>query len=143
MEYMIEKKRVDGALFAFLQSVYLFEKRETQLFSVNWDEVYLLQLLRRQPGIGFSELTTRMKVPKFTLSRMLTRLEETGLIRRDKESGDRRLVQLSLTEDGMGKIAEIEAFNYETVARQFPHMPEEEMEILLRTLEKLDTLLNL
>ena len=74
---------------------------------------------------------------------MLTRLEDAGLVRREKIAGDKRIVQLFLTDAGMEKIAEIEAFNYKTVARQFTKMPEEEMEIVLRTLEKLDTLLNL
>ena len=64
MGYEIEKKRVDDALFAFLQSVYLYEKRETQQFSVNWDEVYLLQLLLRTRGMGFSELREQLKVPR-------------------------------------------------------------------------------
>lgn len=143
MKYKLEKERVDAALFEFLQSVYLFEKRETALFGVSWDEVYLLQLLKREPGLCVSDIASRLKIEKFVASRILTRLALKSLVRRDASAKDKRSVKLYITCEGENKVAEIEEYNYSTVALQMQKMTEAEMLFLLKSFEQLPMLLNL
>jgi DNA-binding MarR family transcriptional regulator len=143
MNYKLDKEKVDAALFEFLQSVYLFEKRETAMFGISWDEVYLLQLLIREPGLCVSDIATKLKIEKFVASRMLTRLGEKSLVRRDASVQDKRSVKLYITSEGENKIAEIEEYNYNTVALQTENMTEQEMLFLLKSLEQLPALLNL
>jgi DNA-binding MarR family transcriptional regulator len=83
-----------------LQSVYLFEKRETTLFSVSWDEVYLLQLLARKNPMTVTELAKKLKVKNFTASRMITRLADQKLVLRKQSTEDRRVMEIFLTTQG-------------------------------------------
>ena len=79
MTERIPQQQVNDALFSFLQSIYLFEQREVERFNVDWNEVYLLQLLIRYPGMRISEISNRMSVKEFVKSRMVTKLQSTPL----------------------------------------------------------------
>lgn len=139
----LNRERINEVLFQFLQSVYLFEKRETSQFLVTWDEVYLLQLLARYHSMTVTELAKKMKVKTFTISRMITRLAKQNLVSRNQSSIDRRLVEISITKDGISKINDIETFNYNTILANIDILGENEVQILMNSIEKLDILLGL
>ncbi len=139
----LNQQRVNDNLFLFLQNVYLFEKREASLFSVSWDEVYLLQLLARKNPMTVTELARKLKVKNFTASRMITRLAEQNLVSRTQATEDRRLVEVSITQQGLNKIHEIEAFNYNTILANIDTLGENEVQILMNSIENLDILLGL
>ena len=143
ISYTIDKKETDMALFKFLKSIYLFEHREAELFNIKWDEVYLLQLLIRQPGICVSEISKELRVFNFETSRMIRRLEKEGLVRRENANIDKRVVNIYITEAGLEKVNAIEAYNYETVKKNFDKFPEETIHMLLKSISQLDVLLNL
>ncbi len=139
----LSQDRINEILFRYLQSLYLFEKREASLFSVTWDEVYLLQLLARQNPMTVTELAKRLKVKNFTASRMITRLEDQNLVIRNQSTKDRRIVEVSITLQGLSKIHEIEAFNYNTILANIDALGENEVQILMNSIENLDILLGL
>lgn len=139
----IPKERVDQVLFKFLESVYLFEKRETALFGVTWDEVYLLQLLIKHGPLTVSELAGKLKLAAFMTSRMVTRLEAKNLTKRDKTSGDKRVTMVSITADGERKIEEIERYNYQVVSSNIANLANIDIQNLMRSIENLDEVLGL
>ena len=134
---------INEILFRYLQNLYRFEKREASLFSVSWDEVYLLQLLARQNPMTVTELANRLKVKNFTASRMITRLADQNLVLRNHSTKDRRIVEVSITLEGLNKIHEIEAFNYNTILANIDALGENEVQILMNSIENLDILLGL
>lgn len=139
----LNQERINEILFLFLQNVYLFEKREASLFSVSWDEVYLLQLLSRKNPMTVTVLAKKLKVKNFTASRMITRLADQNLVFRKQSNEDRRLVEVSITSQGLNKIHEIETFNYNTILANIDTLGENEVQILMNSIEKLDILLGL
>jgi DNA-binding MarR family transcriptional regulator len=143
MTYIIDQQTVNTALFSFLKSIYLYEKREYGLFGIAWDEVYLLQLLVRTPGICITQLSDKLCVKKFVISRMLTRLEKAGLTSREIGFTDKRIVNVYITKAGKSKLDAIEAYNYKTVCAQFDKLSEENLRSLLHSISNLDELLSL
>lgn len=139
----IPKERVDKVLFKFLESVYLFEKRETALFGVTWDEVYLLQLLIKHGPLAVSELAGELKMAAFMTSRMVTRLAAKNLTKRDKTSGDKRITLVSITVGGKRKIEEIERYNYQVVSSSIANLANIDIQNLMGSIEKLDEVLGL
>ena len=139
----IAPAQINDVLFRFLQSVYLFEKREQSLFDVSWDEVYLLQLLVRQHPMTVSELAEKLKVKTFTASRMITRLSSQNLVIREPAADDRRRVKVSITPYGLEKIRQIEAFNYHTILSNIHTLGDMEIRTLMKSIEKLEDLLGL
>ena len=143
MNQTISEQQVNDALFSFLQSIYLFEQREVERFNVDWNEVYLLQLLIRYPGMRISEISNRMSVKDFVTSRMVTKLEKAGLANRIASKTDKRVVEVFITSEGRAKIRSIEDFNYSAVSSSLHHFTPEQIHMLLNTIRQLDTLLNL
>ncbi|MDR6723074.1 DNA-binding MarR family transcriptional regulator [Paenibacillus amylolyticus] len=143
MTQTVPQHQVNDALFSFLQSIYLFEQREVERFHVDWNEVYLLQLLIRYPGMRISEISNRMRVKDFVTSRMVTKLEKAGLANRITSKTDKRVVEVFITSEGRAKIQSIEDFNYSTVSSSLHHYTPEQIHMLLHTIGQLDTLLNL
>ena len=139
----LNQERVNEMLFNFLQSVYLFESREASLFSVSWDEVYLLQLLARKNPMTVTELAKKLKVKNFTASRMITRLADQNLIVRKQSADDRRIVEVFITQQGLNKINQIETFNYNTILANIDSLGRNEVQILMISIGNLDILLGL
>lgn len=137
------RERINDIFFLFLQSVYLFERRESSLFSVSWDEVYLLQLLARKNPMTVTELARKLKVKNFTASRMISRLADQDLVVRQQSSDDGRIVEVYITRQGLEKIKEIEDLNYKTILSNIDILGEKEVQTLMDSIEKLDILLGL
>lgn len=64
-------------------------------------EIRVLRLIDDYPGITFVEITQATRLERSLTSRIIRRLLEKGLVRRDSVSGDARRYQLSTTELGM------------------------------------------
>jgi len=143
MSYKIEKSTIDSALYSFLKSTYLFQKRELALFGINWDEVYLLQLLLLHPGIQVTKLSEKMENKKFVTSRMISRLEDDGLVIKNSHQSDKRIVNVYITDKGRETIANIEAYNYKIISSQFDKIPETTMRLILDSISNLDEFLGL
>jgi DNA-binding MarR family transcriptional regulator len=60
----------------------------------------LLCRLFNQDGLTQSELADQLSVQGATVTNMLQRMEETGLVSRRRDDDDNRLVRVSLTEAG-------------------------------------------
>jgi DNA-binding MarR family transcriptional regulator len=75
------------------------------------------------------------RVPDIT--RLLDRLDQAGLIRRERCCTDRRVVRTYLTDAGQAKVGEIQGPLRETMKARFGHMSGEELELLNRLLVKL------
>lgn len=139
----ITKAEIDQVLFKFLQSIYCFERREVALFKLTWDEVYLLQLLIRKPGLPVTEAARNLKVPDFVASRMITKLCKEGLLKRQKAQIDKRVVNVFITDTGIKTIQDIEQYNYEIISTNFNKASEEEIRILMKSIERLGEFLGL
>lgn len=139
----IEKQFIKESLFKFLESIYFFEKYEESNFGLNWDEIYLLQILVRNPGLRVTEIANHMKSKPFVISRMLNRMEEACFVRKENDTKDKRVFHQYVTENGVKKINEIEDFNYSVVVSQLEKMSEDHSEFLLSILDNLGELLKL
>lgn len=63
-------------------------------------KLWMLFEINGNPGIKVSELATALTIHPSTCSNMLDKLEQQGLISRDRSGRDQRTVHLSLTKQG-------------------------------------------
>ena len=61
---------------------------------------YVLRCLWRDDGLSPGEIARRLGIATPTVTRAATRMEATGLLRREPHPSDRRLVRLRLTDRG-------------------------------------------
>jgi DNA-binding MarR family transcriptional regulator len=71
-------------------------------------QLRVLSLVREQPGVTAGELAARLSVTPPTISGIVDRLVRLGLVRREDDESDRRLVRNHLTERGENACTRLE-----------------------------------
>jgi len=66
----------------------------------------LLRLAARRPGIGVAEAAAELRLAPNSVSTMVSKLAEDGLLSRDRGAADGRSVQLTVTEEGAARIGQ-------------------------------------
>ncbi|THD35765.1 MAG: MarR family transcriptional regulator [Sphingomonas sp.] len=83
-----------------------FDERARQLGATR-AQWRTLTMLSRNEGINQGALAELLEVEPITLCRMIDRLEESGLVERRRDPGDRRAWQLFLTEKSTPMLADL------------------------------------
>jgi MarR family transcriptional regulator, organic hydroperoxide resistance regulator len=89
--------------FAFWRMKGAFE-REMGVSAGTW---FTLALLAREDGMSQGELSQRFDVDPSRVTRLSKRLEREGLIRRERDRRDNRVIRMYLTEKGRGLIEDL------------------------------------
>ena len=66
----------------------------------------LLRLAATRPGIGVAEAAAELRLAPNSVSTMVSKLTEDGLLSRDRAATDGRSVRLTVTEAGRARIAQ-------------------------------------
>lgn len=67
---------------------------------VSGAQLWVMQELDEHPGLRVGELARRMAIHQTTVSNLLYGLEKRGLIGKERDRSDQRVVKLSLSENG-------------------------------------------
>jgi DNA-binding MarR family transcriptional regulator len=97
----------------------------------------LLCVVAKQDGLTQSEIADQLSVQGATVTNMLQRLEEAGLVRRRRDPEDNRLVRVYLTEAGRQKECSINEQFGNMQELIFKGINEEERVILRRWLHQI------
>jgi DNA-binding MarR family transcriptional regulator len=96
----------------------------------------LRSILHRKPGLTMGELSQALSVPLYSVTRMVDSLVATGLADRLSDPDDRRVVRVTLTEDGRRLHQAIEAHVAQSIQRIMACLTPEEQDILITLLRK-------
>ncbi len=67
-------------------------------------QIWVLDNLARHPGMRVTQLARAMSIHPSTASNLLDKLERAGLLRRQRNSDDQRVVELYLTDAGQAVL---------------------------------------
>ena len=87
-------------------------------------------------GLHCNAVAERMITAEPDITRLLMRMERLGLLVRQRDTADRRMVTAIATERGLQLLDELEAPLRELQERQFALLSDNEMETLISGLEK-------
>jgi DNA-binding MarR family transcriptional regulator len=98
----------------------------------------VLRILRgvSPQGIACQEIARRMITRDADLTRLLDRLESHGLVHRQRQQDDRRVVHATITEAGLSLLAELDGVALATNKETLGHMASERLSLLLELLEE-------
>ncbi len=99
-----------------------------------------LILLRFTGNISQREITERLNLKPGSMSEVLTKLENKGLIKRTQSEDDKRTSIISLTEAGIEKADEAYETRSERRVEMFSYLDDIEKNTLLSLLEKINTI---
>ena len=103
---------------------------------LRWYDV-LVHLEESPQGIPMNELAERILLSKSGFTRVVDRMEEAGLVRRERPEHDRRTVLVVLTETGAETMQDARRYHRDGIERHFSqHLTDNEIKVLTRALEK-------
>ena len=106
-------------------------ERETGLSAPKW---FVLVILSRRDGIGQGEVSQLFEVDPSRVTRIAQALEGDGLVRRERDPEDNRVVRMYLTEEGRRWLRELPDLNRRIERRIRSVFSDEEHEELQRML---------
>lgn len=106
----------------------------TDQVDISRGQAMVLCVVAKENGLTQSEIAERLSVQGATVTNMLQRLEEAGLVVRRRDEEDNRLVRVYLTETGRDKEISINTKFGDMQELLFKGISREERALLLRWL---------
>jgi DNA-binding MarR family transcriptional regulator len=104
--------------------------------SLRWYDV-LVQLEEAEHPVRMNELASRILASKSGLTRVIDRMEEAGLVRRERPESDRRAIEVVLTEEGSAALQAARTIHRRGIYEHFAqHLDKRSIAALQRELEK-------
>jgi DNA-binding MarR family transcriptional regulator len=104
--------------------------------TLRWYDV-LVQLEEGERPLRMNELASRILASKSGLTRVIDRMEEAGLVRRERPDGDRRVIEVVLTEQGAAALQSARVVHRRGIYEHFAqHLDERSVAALSRELDK-------
>lgn len=101
------------------------------------EQFQILLFISESRRCNSTELADAFLVGKSSITAIITRLADRGLIDRTRDESDRRQVYLSLTSRGVSVLKEAEQKVQDMVSSYLVHFEEQEVEAFISTFEKL------
>ena len=113
-----------------------FDRRAVAL-GVTRAQWKVLFRLSRNPGLRQVELAEMLDIEPITLSRIVDRLEEAGLVRREADPTDRRAWRLELTDKAQPLISKLRKLADGLIEEAFDGLDDGELALMRATLTKI------
>jgi len=101
------------------------------------EQYWLLRLLRRRGALSISELAEKLGVTGSSITTACKRLEKAGLVMRERQSDDERMVRVTLTEQGIARVEAWQEQRRELLAHLLAPLAQDEQDALQQLLERI------
>ncbi|HEX6927663.1 MAG TPA: MarR family transcriptional regulator [Gammaproteobacteria bacterium] len=118
-----------------------FSIRDIKRFGLTGPEFDVLATLGNQPGMTFKEIGENTLITKTTLTGVVDRLEQKGLVERRSCPEDRRCIRAVLTEKGDQLFRDVFPDHVERLKERLDALTPEEREHIVGSLTKVRRLL--
>lgn len=137
----LSRRELDEALFQALRAVYRFERSKVERFELSFEEIYLLQYLRRTSASRMSDIAHEMGIPVSTATRLVDRLCRMQLVDRGRGEADGRVVQVRLNANGEAAVSAVERHSFEVISMNVARFPAGDVAAFVRTAQCLGDIL--
>lgn len=103
------------------------------------EQFRLLFLIAENDGIIQRDLVEKMDVRPSSMTQMIAKMEQLGLVSRKQDEKDQRVMHIFLTEQGKTAVAESQKTSEKLVDTMFAGLTDEEVGQMLQLTEKLCT----
>ena len=110
-------------------------------FGITNPQFNALLVLRENPNITMGELCDKLFLACSTATDLVDRMEKNGFLERKRDTQDRRVIRLSISEMGNRVISEVVAARRRYVSSILEKLTEEEIIQLAQSLDRLHSLM--
>lgn len=131
----------DEAFVSILRTAGAFQWREAELlkpYEITLPQYNVLRILRgaEPEGLICREIGERMIARDPDVTKLLDRLEARGLVSRERQEKDRRVIVARATPEGLRLVGEIDAPVLKLTGELLGHLGERKLGTLIRLLEE-------
>ena len=137
----IPRNDLDNILFEALLAVYRFERQKINSFGLDYSSITVLQILRRKSPQRMKELVEYTSLPFSTATRLIGKMEESGYVKRVYAEGDRRGVNVYLTDNGEEIVEKIEDDTFRIISETSKQYNSEELDRFIWVAKNMDIIL--
>lgn len=123
----IPRNDLDDVLFGVLRAINLFRRVKVREFGLDYDDIYLLQFLRRQSPSCMGDIAAEMQIPISTATRLIARLETMKLVSRRRDRIDRRVIHVRLLVRGEKTTRAIEDHTFQLLQKNLQKFDSDEI----------------
>jgi MarR family transcriptional regulator, organic hydroperoxide resistance regulator len=129
-------ERFRNAMKNLMQRLTQDQKNQSDI-GLTRPQFFILHMLKVKGTCKVTALAEHMEVKPSAVTVMIDRLVNQGYVVRQHDPGDRRVVLMNLTEDGERVLQEFDRHSNEVFAKYAGRVEPEELEQMIRTLEKI------
>ncbi|GGE32429.1 transcriptional regulator [Pullulanibacillus camelliae] len=139
----MQKERLDELVKRYFEVSFMVHRRGESLIHqqisehLTHDQHFVLNYIHKKQTVTSSELAEMLNVKKSAITALINRLEEKGLIERERQHNDRRVVHLSLSSKGRQLSEECDQKVNELVADLITRFNDQEISQFMQTYEKI------
>src|SRR5437868_7839504 len=101
------------------------------------EQYWLLRLLRRRGALSVGELAEALGITGSSVTTACKRLEKAGLVTRERQADDERMVRVMLTKQGIERVETWQRQRRELLAHLLAPLEQQEQDALQRLLERI------
>jgi DNA-binding MarR family transcriptional regulator len=139
----VSRSRIEEHQYRLLLEIFFLlddgDRRLLRRFHLNPSSYAVLLRLGASEGLRLKDLSDLFLLNKSTITRIVDRLEQDGLVKRIADPDDRRAQRVVLTSEGASLRAQAQAAHKESLQRRFSVLSPVEREQLDELLQKLHT----
>jgi DNA-binding MarR family transcriptional regulator len=101
---------LEDIIFQYIDKIKLLFSAQTWqniLMDCSKNELFVLLLLYRQSEVNMTQIADYIGVPLNTATGIVARMEKRGIVIRERNASDKRIVTISMTEEGKSCIQSI------------------------------------
>ncbi|MFZ7103930.1 MAG: MarR family winged helix-turn-helix transcriptional regulator [Peptococcaceae bacterium] len=144
-------KQLNQVMNNFLKLIEIVANGKKKVFQCGEDtvlyrgEIHMLKMIGDHPGIYISEMARCFKITRAVVSKTIIKLEEKGLVRKEEDPENKKLVCLYLTPRGQKACDFHDAFHLQNDREIFEFLEgldEQEVAVIQTFLEKAQSMIN-
>jgi DNA-binding MarR family transcriptional regulator len=124
------------ALRRIIRAVDMHSRQLIQKTGLSGPQLVLLQIMGQRETVTAGELARRASLSQATVTTILDRLEERGLVLRKRSVDDKRRVHVILTDKGNEALAIAPHLLQDNFVKAFTALPDWEQHLLIASLER-------
>ena len=120
---MTDTQRILDSVRRLVRLLRLADRAAQREVGLSGAQLFVVQELGRAPSLSLNELASRTRTDQSSVSVVVTRLVESGLVSRDRDSEDARRLVLNLTRAGRSLLQKAPPVAQEQMIEVFERMP--------------------
>jgi DNA-binding MarR family transcriptional regulator len=134
---MNDSQRILDSIRRLVRLLRVSDRQAQSDLGISGAQLFVLTEIGRTPALSLSDLAARTRTDQSSVSVVVTRLVDAGLITRDRDARDARRLVLHLTRAGRVLLRKAPSAAQERLLTTFDRMPDEERRRFADTFEEI------